>query len=254
MNCQGPFRVGVWLVLLFPVWAQTDNVDDFIQAEMQKRHLPAVAIAVVRDGKIVKQRGYGLANVELNVAASDETVFYLASITKIFTATAVMTLVEEGKISLADRVRKLLPTLPVAWDNIRVRHLLTHTSGLPDTVLNDDTGEVIANTRAEALRKLARVPLLNRPGAKWSYNETGYVLLGMVIEKVSGLSLTEFLSRRFFCPLNMVQTHFEIPGKLSPGAHPSIRDMNIKLINKCRPMDYGHINTLSRHICTRVPA
>lgn len=208
MDCKRPLRCVALLVLLLHGLAQADNVDDYIQAEMQKRHLPAVALVVVRDGKIVKQKAYGLASVELQVSATDETIFHIASITKIFTATAIMSLVEEGKISLDDNVRKILPSLPVAWGHVKVRHLLTHTSGLPDAVINDDTDEVIANTRAEALRKLARLPLLNRPGAKWSYNETGYVLLGMIIEKVSGQSYADFLAQRFFLPLHMRQTHF----------------------------------------------
>jgi CubicO group peptidase (beta-lactamase class C family) len=91
---------------------------------------------------------------------------------------------------------------------VTVRHCLTHTSGLPDAVLSDETDEVIAPTRAEALAKLAALPFVSPPGEKWEYNQTGYVLLGMIVEKVSGLSFEEFLARRFFRPLGMRRTSF----------------------------------------------
>jgi CubicO group peptidase (beta-lactamase class C family) len=188
--------------------ALADAVDDYVRSEMKKRHLPAVAVVVIREGKVVKEKSYGLANVELNVPATEETLFQLASTTKAFTATAIMSLVEEGKFSLDESVRKILPALPLAWNGVTVRHLLTHTSGLPDVVLSEDSDEVIAQTRPEALRKLALMPLRSRPGAKWSYNQTGYVLLGMIIEKVSGLGYEEFMAQRFFRPLGMTHTRF----------------------------------------------
>lgn len=188
--------------------ARADEVDDYVRGEMRRRHTPAVALLVMRDGRVLKQKAYGLANVELNVPASEETLFQIASITKTFTAVGIMSLVEEGKFSLDDGVRKILPTLPASWGGVKIRHLLSHTSGLPDVSLGDDTDAVIAETRPEALKKLARMPFKSRPGAKWSYNETGYVLLGMIIEKVSGLSYEEFMARRFFRPLGMTRTIF----------------------------------------------
>lgn len=209
MNCKrSVVPLAALLLFLTPILVHADSIDDYVQAEMQKRRLPAVAVVVIRDGKVIKQQAYGLASVELSVAAANETVFQIASITKTFAATAVMTLVEEGKVSLDGKVRTILPSLPIAWRNVTVRHLLTHTSGLPDAAVDDDTGAVIANTRAEALKKLSRLPVTGKPGARWSYNETGYVLLGMIIEKVSGLSFEDFMSQRFFRPLNMTRTRF----------------------------------------------
>lgn len=198
----------VGLLLFACVPARADGVDDYVRAEMRKRHLPAVAVVVIREGRVVKEKAYGLANVELNVPASEETLFQIASTTKAFTATAIMSLIEEGKFSLDERVRRILPGLPLAWNGVTVRHLLTHTSGLPDVVLSEDSDEVIAQTRPEALRKLARMPMLSRPGAKWAYNQTGYVLLGMIIEKVSGVGFEEFMAQRFFRPLGMTHTRF----------------------------------------------
>jgi CubicO group peptidase (beta-lactamase class C family) len=198
-------------VLLFgciTVAAQSDKTDEYIRAEMQKRHIPGLALAVIRDGKLVKEKAYGLANIELNIPATVETVFLIASVTKVFTATAIMALVEEGKISPGDKIRKLLPHLPLKWNGVTLRHLLTHTSGLPDVSLGEDTDAVIADTRAGALKKLPRMPVPARPGAKWSYNQTNYMLLAMIIEKVTGKTFEEYMAERFFRPLGMSSTSF----------------------------------------------
>lgn len=184
------------------------EVDDYVEREMKKRRIPGLSLAVLRGGQPLVRQAYGLASVELGVPATVDTVYQLASTTKIFTGTAVMLLVEESKLSLDDRVTKLLPGLPPAWRDITVRHCLTHTSGLPDVVLSDDTDEVIADTLDGALKKLAAMPLASKPGEKWEYNQTGYVLLGMIIEKISGLTFEEFLADRFFRPLGMNATGF----------------------------------------------
>ena len=97
---------------------------------MQKHHIPGVSIAIVQDGKVVLAKGYGLANVELSVPATEHTVYQLASVTKTFTATAIMMLVEEGKLRLDDKITERLPDLPAAWHEVTIRHLLNHTSGI----------------------------------------------------------------------------------------------------------------------------
>ena len=110
----------------------TTKIDEFVRSEMQSQHIPGLALAVNKDGQIALAQGYGLANVELQVPVKPETVFQSGSMGKQFTATAVMMLVEDGKISLDDRINKYLKNVPQAWTNITVRHLLTHTSGLGD--------------------------------------------------------------------------------------------------------------------------
>lgn len=197
--------------------ARGDEVDDFMRAEMAKRHIPGAAVLVVRDGRVLKQRAYGLANVELNVPAGEETLFQVASMTKAFTAVAVMSLAEQGKFSLDDRVRRILPRLPPSWNAVTVRQLLSHTSGLPDVYPGEDSDVPIAETRPAALRKLARMPFTSRPGANWSYSQTGYMLLGMIVEKVSGLGFEEFMARRFFRPLGMTRTVFGDDRAVVPG-------------------------------------
>jgi D-alanyl-D-alanine carboxypeptidase len=193
------------------------EVDSYVRREMRRRHIPGLSLAVLRDGRVVRLKGYGLSSVELNVPATPQTVFQLASTTKVFTGAAVMLLVQEGRLSLDDSVTKLLPELPASWSGVTVRHCVTHTSGLPDASLSDDTDEVIAPTRAEALPKLAALPFVGRPGEKWEYNETGFMLLGMIIERLSGLSFEEFLARRFFRPLGMSRTSFGDSEAVVPG-------------------------------------
>jgi CubicO group peptidase (beta-lactamase class C family) len=183
-------------------------LDAYVRREMRRRHIPGLSLAVLRDGRVIKQKGYGLASVELRVRATAATVYQLASTTKVFTGAAVMLLAQEGRLSLDDPVTKLLPELPASWSGVTVRHCVTHTSGLPDAALSDETDEVIAPTRPEALVKLAALPFVSRPGEKWEYNQTGFMLLGMIIEKLSGLSFEEFLARRFFRPLGMSRTSF----------------------------------------------
>ncbi|OLE10182.1 MAG: hypothetical protein AUI36_41095, partial [Cyanobacteria bacterium 13_1_40CM_2_61_4] len=206
MRCKYYYVVALLFLSSITVAAQTDAVDKYVKTEMQRKHIPGLTLALIKDGKVIKQRAYGLANIELNVPASVGDVYQIASTTKTFTGAAIMTLVEEGKLSLDDKVTKLLPELRAAWGEVTVRHCLTHTSGLPD-VFADECSEAIAETRDEALKKLALMPV-RRPGEKWEYNTTGYVLLGMIIERLSGVSYEEFLARRFFRPLGMTSSRF----------------------------------------------
>jgi CubicO group peptidase (beta-lactamase class C family) len=127
----------VAVLLFFVVTATAQNgstaqIDEFVKAEMQRQHLPGVSLAIVKDGTLVYAKGYGYSNVEHQVPVKPETIFQSGSIGKQFTATAVMLLVEEGKVSLDEKISKYLGDVPEAWQNITVRHLLTHTSGLTD--------------------------------------------------------------------------------------------------------------------------
>jgi CubicO group peptidase (beta-lactamase class C family) len=127
---HSPAALLFFLFLLCSLPARADKVDDYVRAQMQERHIPGAAIAVVKDGRIVKAEGYGLANVELNVPATKETVFEIGSVTKQITAAAIMLLVEEGKINADEKIGKYLPDTPQLWSKVTVRHLLTHTSGV----------------------------------------------------------------------------------------------------------------------------
>jgi len=192
--------------------AQTDKIDEYFKAEMTKSRIPGLSVAVLRNGKVLTARGYGLANVEFSVPVTGDTVHQLASATKIFTGTAIMMLVEEGKLSLDDPVVKLLPQLPAAWGNVTVQHLLTHTSGIPDwfEASAGPRGNILDSqaTRDEIIKKISAKPVEFQPGDKWSYNQSGPVLLGMIVEKVAGRSFEDFLDQRVFKPLAMTTTRF----------------------------------------------
>ena len=192
--------------------AQTDKLDDYLKAEIAKGRIPGLSAAVLRDGKLLTARSYGSANVEFSIPVSGDTLHQLASATKLFTGTAIMMLAEEGRLSLEDPAVKLLPELPAAWSNVSVQHLLSHTSGIPDW-FEPSAGPQgnpldLQATRDEIMKKISAKPVEFRPGEKWSYNQAGPVLLGMIIEKISGRTFEDFLDQRIFKPLAMTATRF----------------------------------------------
>ena len=176
-------------------------IDDYVKAEMQRQRIPGLALAVIKDGEIVLARGYGFANVELQAPVKPETVFQSGSVGKQFTATAVMMLVEEGKISLDDKINKYFTDAPESWQNITVRHLLTHTAGTTDYPQDFDFRRDY--TEDELLRRAAGIPLAFQPGEKWSYSNLGYLMLGILIHKITGEFYGDFLQTRIFKPLGM---------------------------------------------------
>lgn len=198
------------LALLLPCAAQpqTAKLDSLIRAEMKKQGIPGAAVAVLKNGKVLANRAYGVASIELNAPVTQNTVFPVASVTKTFTGTAAMLLVEQGKLSLDDDIRKLLPEIPEAWSGVTVRQLLGHTSGLPDVIVNPVTGTWLGDTREEAMKKLADLPMQAKPGAAWSYNQTNYMLLGMIVEKISGLGFDDFVMQNIVKPLNLASVSY----------------------------------------------
>ena len=204
MNCRRtPFFA---LVLLFvaAVAARADNVDDYVKAQMQKQHIPAVSIAVIKDGKIIKAEGYGLANVELNVPARPETVYKIGSVSKQFIASGIMLLIQEGRISLEDHISKFLEGTPDTWKDITVRHLLTHTSGIVREAPGFDPLKVQSD--ADVIKTAYPLPLRFAPGEKWEYCNVGYFTLAEIIRKVTGKAWGDYLNERIFTPLEMNAT------------------------------------------------
>lgn len=196
--------VGLVLFCVAPCAAQdavTAKVDDFIKREIQRQHIPGVSLAVVKNDQIVLAKGYGLANVEHQVPVKPETIFQSGSVGKQFTATAVMMLVEEGRVGLDDKISKYFGEVPESWKNITVRHLLTHTSGLPDDYPDEDYRRDF--TEGELLKRAETFPLEFQPGEKWLYSNVAYKLLGVLISKVTGRFYGAFLQERIFKPLGM---------------------------------------------------
>jgi CubicO group peptidase (beta-lactamase class C family) len=204
--------------------ARADEVDDYVGRQLRQLHIPGVSLAVVHDDQIIKAKGYGLANVEWNVAATNDTVYEIGSMTKQFTATAIMMLVEEGKVSLDDKITKYFPAAPETWEHITIRHLLSHTSGIQNHVALPEFLNVFQTnvtgqpsiTRDELIKWFFKLPLEFQPGETWAYDNTGYYLLGIVVEQVSGKSYWQFLAERIFHPLGMTATRSTDPRLIVP--------------------------------------
>ena len=146
------------LSLLLQAADPSAKADAWIREQMAAKKIPAMSVAVIQDGKIVFERAYGLANVELNVPGTTETKFIIASTTKAWAATAIMMLVEQGKVGLDQPVGDLIPDLPASWRAVPVCRLLSHTSGLPDVMLSPNTGEMISHHRDSALMLAGSCP------------------------------------------------------------------------------------------------
>ncbi|HLM01937.1 MAG TPA: serine hydrolase domain-containing protein, partial [Pyrinomonadaceae bacterium] len=188
------------------VRAADDDVDRYVRAQLAERHIPGAAIAVIKNGRVVKAEGYGLASVEFNVPATKETVFEIGSVSKQITAAAVMLLVEEGKINPDEKISKYLPATPEAWKNVSVRNLLTHTSGIKSYTGLSGFELTKRLTRDDFIKALAAHPLEFETGARYQYSNSGYNLLGFIIETVSGKSYWDFIRARIFKPLGMNKT------------------------------------------------
>jgi D-alanyl-D-alanine carboxypeptidase len=212
-------RRGSWpacaaLLFLSAAATRADEVDGYLEQQLRRLHVPGASLAVVRDGRIVKARGYGLASLELNVPATAATVYELGSNTKQFTAAAVLMLAEEGRLRLDDPVSKYFPEAPLAWRGITLGHLLSHTSGIQNHVAVDGYMDVFKTDLSfrttpavdELVPMFFRLPLEFRPGETWAYDNTGYYLLGLVVEKVSDRSYWQFLEERVFRTLGMSAT------------------------------------------------
>ncbi len=199
-----PLSVGLVLLVSTACLAQEsyeNKIDEYLRTQMKAQQIPGVALAVVKDGKIMLARGYGLANVEHQVPVKPETIFQSGSTGKQFTATAVMMLVEEGKLSLEDKITKYFSDAPESWHKITIRHLLTHTSGMTDYPPDFDLRRDY--TEDDLLQRIKTIPLAFQPGEKWSYSNLAYVTLGILIHKVSGKFYGDFLQERVFKPLDM---------------------------------------------------
>src|SRR5262245_57893612 len=221
-----PFSIWVILVLCAPAPtpgqstpAQTVSVDDQTIISQADQYLNAMvkagwfngSVLVARDGKVIVSKGYGMASFELEVPNTPQTKFRLGSITKPFTAMAILLLEERGKLSLQDSICKYVADCPVGWQPITIHHLLSHTSGLAK---HDKAGEYLKTammpmTVTQLIDSFKNKPADFKPGEKFDYNNNGYILLGYVIEKVSGQSYDAFLRENVFAPLGMTNSGYD---------------------------------------------
>jgi CubicO group peptidase (beta-lactamase class C family) len=180
--------------------AQRAAVDQFINAELARQRIPGMSIAVLRGDSVVIARGYGVANVEQRAPATDSTVYAVGSVSKQFTAAAIVLLSQQGRLALDDPITRYLPEGSAMWSAVTIRHLLTHTSGIPDDVALDWHRDY---SEAEMVRSAAQTPLGFQPGELESYSSTGYALLGVIIHRVTGTPWADFVRDEIFRPLGM---------------------------------------------------
>lgn len=185
---------------------------DQLFATWDKPESPGAAIAVIKDGAVIYKRGYGSANLEYNVPITPQTVFHVASVSKQFTAFSIALLASQGKLSLDDDIRKHLPEVPDFGKKITIRHLIHHTSGMRDqwTLLGMAGWRIDDVITKEHIMKMVRYQreLNFDPGAENLYSNTGYTLLAVIVERVSGQSFPEYTDANIFKPLGMTNTHF----------------------------------------------
>jgi CubicO group peptidase (beta-lactamase class C family) len=174
-------------------------IDRFIRGELARQHIPGMSVAVLRGDSVLLARGYGFANLEHRVPATDSTVYAVGSLSKQFTAAAIVLLAQQGRLRLDDSITQYLPEGSAVWRGVTIRHLLTHTSGIPQDTSLDWRHDY---SEAELVRSAAQ-PLEFKPGELESYSSTGYALLGVIIHRMTGRPWGDFLRDHIFRPLDM---------------------------------------------------
>ena len=231
-----------------------ERMDAVVRAAAEAEEFSG-SVLVARDGEILFERGYGLANREWNVPNDGDTKFRLASVTKQFTAVAIMILHERGLIDLDAPVKTYLPDAPAAWDGVTIRHLLTHTSGVPNFTDFDDyeASKTLPATIDSLIARFRDHPLDFQPGEGWTYSNSGYVLLTAVVEKASGQSYADFVSEALFQPLGMgdsgYDSHAAILPRRASGYVPTARGLvHADYIDMSIPQGAGALYSTTRDL------
>jgi len=195
----------------------TQAIDTLIQEAYQPTE-PGVAVIVIKNGQTIFRKGHGMANLELGVPIEPDMVFRIGSVTKQFTAVAILMLVEQGKLSLDDLVTKFLPDYPTQDYPITVKHLLTHTSGIKSYTSMPEWIPLWRKDFSvqELIDFFKYQPMVSAPGKRWAYNNSGYILLGAIVEKVTGLTYGEFIQQKIFEPLGMEHSCYDNPSQIIP--------------------------------------
>ena len=196
---------------------ETARIDEAVQAFLQQPGAVGISVAVARGSELVYTKTQGFADLEFADVADEETMFRIGSITKQFTAAAILRLAERGKLSVDDPLTKFLPTYPTQGHELTLRHLLTHTSGVPNyTDFGEEWMKLVARelTDDEMVALWEKRPFDFAPGERWSYSNSGYYLLGMVIQRASGQGYADFLRTEFFEPLKLTRTRYDSNAEL----------------------------------------
>ena len=177
------------------------EIDRVVSTEMARQQIPGMAVAVVKNGEVVAAKGYGFANLEHEAPVTTHSIFQSGSVGKQFTAAAIMLLAERGKLRLDDQIDRYLPRTKARWGSITLRHLLTHTSGIPD--YEDEVDTRRDYSERELAEFVGLLPRESAPGDKFEYSNSGYMLLGVVIRTVTGKFHADFIRENIFQPLGM---------------------------------------------------
>ncbi len=172
------------------------KIDNYIKEEVEINEIPGLAIAVIKNGKVIYEQNYGKSSIEENTVIDKKSIFRLYSTTKLITAVAIFQLIEKEKLSLEDNISKYLDSLPKEWQEVKIKNLLTHSSGLPDIVKFEDIPYSLEEN--EKLKRLYQKSMEFEVGNHFSYNQTNYVLLSKIIEKITGLTFDEYVMKNQF--------------------------------------------------------
>ena len=244
----------LFLIVIFALCVVTHNsatfgqnqsidreLDHFVAKWMAGTRVPGLAVGVSVRGRVVVSKGYGVSNIELGSAVNPKTVFNIASITKTFTALAAMKLAEQGRLSLDDPISKYLDTVPLAWRPVTVRQLLSNTSGIKSfTTLTEndkrcnEQQDTRTYRRGDAIKEVECLPLEFAPGEKWQYADTGFYMIGMIIEKISGRDYESFLREYVLLPLAMRDTALVDYSEIVPHRADGYSWRNEKIVNAGR--------------------
>ncbi len=184
---------------------------DAVLGDLARQSLFTGSVLIAKEGQVLLSRGYGLADREQNIPNTPQTRFRLGSVTKQFTAMAILILEKQGRLDVQDPICKYIPDCPSTWDAITIKHLLTHTSGIPDfTSFADYLGSrAVPTTPIQTIDRFKDKPLDFQPGEKFSYSNSGYIVLGYIVERASGQTYEDFLKQSIFTPLNLRDTGYD---------------------------------------------
>src|SRR5262245_8116313 len=206
------------------------TMDRFLSAEMSRQKIPGMAVAVVKNGEVVVAKGYGLANLEHQVPVTTHSIVQSGSVGKQFTAAAIMLLEEQGKLRLDDKIASYLPPTKVRWGSITLRHLLTHTSGIPE--YEDEVDDRRKYSERQLTELVGQLSRRSPPGHKFEYSNSGYLLLGIIIRTVTGRFHGDYVREHIFEPLDMKTASIASDADVIPNRVAGYRMSNGRILNQ----------------------
>ncbi|WP_196138707.1 serine hydrolase [Aliikangiella sp. G2MR2-5] len=191
------------VMLSFSISSQADQTDELIGKLMAERNIPGLQLAVVKNGKIIKTGNYGQSNLQDKIAVQSNTLFPINSMTKAFTGVALIQLVEKGLLSIDDPIGKHLPNLPEKWKTLKIKQLMAHTSGLPKILSGRLVDLIVLGDQDASWEKVQKLPFISEPNTEFFYNQTGYVVIGKIIDKYVEKGFPEFITEKQFNVVGM---------------------------------------------------